>query len=236
MRRCLGFTLIELLVVIAIIAILAAILFPVFAAARDKGRAAACLSNQKQVGLAVMQYTEDWDSSYPYYRASVAYMNYKPPGSWPPRYTHPYGGLYPLADYLKTPKVLMCNSALLDMYSEPHAPLVTNLSWNGWSTDGLWGTEYFDKYVANPVAATTSEIAYPSSVVDTCEWSYAWWGRPESGFTHYSKPGLHHGGMNITFADGHAKWYSTVNAPGDLSASPPDWPEMRISWRKNYVP
>ncbi len=60
-----GFTLIELLVVIAIIAILAAILFPVFAQARDKARQTACLSNQKQLGLGIMMYTQDYDEVLP---------------------------------------------------------------------------------------------------------------------------------------------------------------------------
>ncbi len=61
-----GFTLIELLVVIAIIAILAAILFPVFARARENARRASCMSNLKQVGLTMMQYTQDYDERYPY--------------------------------------------------------------------------------------------------------------------------------------------------------------------------
>ncbi|MDR3710148.1 MAG: DUF1559 domain-containing protein [Capsulimonadaceae bacterium] len=61
LRRNLGFTLIELLVVIAIIAILAAILFPVFATAREKARQTACASNLKQIGLAIVQYEQDAD-------------------------------------------------------------------------------------------------------------------------------------------------------------------------------
>jgi prepilin-type N-terminal cleavage/methylation domain-containing protein len=60
-----GFTLIELLVVIAIIAILAAILFPVFAQAREKARSSSCLSNQKQIALAFNMYSQDYDETYP---------------------------------------------------------------------------------------------------------------------------------------------------------------------------
>ena len=60
-----AFTLIELLVVIAIIAILAAILFPVFAQAREKARQAACISNEKQISLAVLQYVQDYDETFP---------------------------------------------------------------------------------------------------------------------------------------------------------------------------
>jgi prepilin-type N-terminal cleavage/methylation domain-containing protein/prepilin-type processing-associated H-X9-DG protein len=75
-----GFTLIELLVVIAIIAILAAILFPVFARARENARRASCLSNMKQLGLGIMQYTQDFDETMPFAgrTAQVSGCN----GSW----------------------------------------------------------------------------------------------------------------------------------------------------------
>ena len=64
-RRAFGFTLIELLVVIAIIAILAAILFPVFQKVRENARRTVCLSNEKQLGLAFIQYVQDSDETFP---------------------------------------------------------------------------------------------------------------------------------------------------------------------------
>src|SRR5437879_7509284 len=65
MSRRRGFTLIELLVVIAIIAVLSAILFPVFAQAREKARQTSCLSNLKQIGTGYMLYVQDYDEQYP---------------------------------------------------------------------------------------------------------------------------------------------------------------------------
>ena len=89
-----GFTLIELLVVIAIIAILAAILFPVFAQAREKARQTACLSNLKQIGLAFRMYTQDYDETYPL--VNVSY--------WAPQ---PY--MLPALDtYIKNQEVWYC--------------------------------------------------------------------------------------------------------------------------------
>lgn len=75
-----AFTLIELLIVIAIIAILAAILFPVFASAREKARQTTCASNEKQLGLAIIQYTQDYDETYP---IAVDVNWNTPTTSWP---------------------------------------------------------------------------------------------------------------------------------------------------------
>jgi prepilin-type N-terminal cleavage/methylation domain-containing protein/prepilin-type processing-associated H-X9-DG protein len=71
-----AFTLIELLVVIAIIAILAAILFPVFAQAREKARQSSCLNNLKQAGIAMMQYVQDYDGTYPHNAGNATVNNY----------------------------------------------------------------------------------------------------------------------------------------------------------------
>ncbi len=82
-----GFTLIELLVVIAIIAILAAILFPVFAKAREKARQASCQSNEKQIALGILQYNQDYDEAMPpQFNASTGFQlpggNVAPDGVW----------------------------------------------------------------------------------------------------------------------------------------------------------
>lgn len=84
-----GFTLIELLVVIAIIAILAAILFPVFARARENARRTSCMSNQKQIGLGVLQYRQDYDECFPlvFWTAATSWV---PSNAYIPTATFPY--------------------------------------------------------------------------------------------------------------------------------------------------
>ena len=102
-----GFTLVELLVVIAIIAILAAILFPVFAQAREKARGISCLSNAKQLGLAMSQYMQDYDGVFPIWWSGVT-TSPDPVNGQVRRRDIWFGEL--LLPYLKNVKVFKCPS------------------------------------------------------------------------------------------------------------------------------
>ena len=106
-----GFTLIELLVVIAIIAILAAILFPVFARAREKARQASCQSNVKQMMLGILMYAQDYDARFP--RHSVGYHGWA-------------GWTAQIYSYIKNDQLYRCPSADTGTFG---TPLSLALSW-----------------------------------------------------------------------------------------------------------
>src|SRR5688500_10108661 len=115
-----GFTLIELLVVIAIIAILAALLFPVFARARENARRASCQSNLKQIALGTVQYTQDYDSKLPRWDNS--------PPDWAGFTGTPHPTIYLLSPYIKSDQMWRCPSApRIDPANAPSATSVNNV-------------------------------------------------------------------------------------------------------------
>jgi len=239
-----GFTLIELLVVIAIIAILAAILFPVFSRAREKARQTACLSNMKQVANALMMYVQDWDETFPFITACPNVEQDKPN-------TTPQSQLHP---YIKNAQVWECPSATTRR-TRPYQR-------GSFAFDGGW--YYPLDFLGVNITIGCNEVLMPNL---DCQWR----GRPNrmaqlpapaetvafvdapmfSGcggarvifangccgglccpsdpnrFRSWSRNTRHSGGDNIVFADGHVKWMNAMeiaNKCGYLfSATKNDW-------------
>ena len=195
MRRRHGFTLIELLVVIAIIAILAAILFPVFAKAREKARQTSCLSNLKQIATAYMMYFQDFDEEIMqgcYGGACWYYSN-------------------PLNAYVKNVQIWQCPS-------HPHAQVTPGCCAESWMPYPPWDTNWYGTYGLNckthwagtiyagletpaQLAVFLDAYNWPVRPADAC---LAPWGLP-TGLGDW-----HNEGLNIAFADGHAKWRKTA--------------------------
>jgi prepilin-type N-terminal cleavage/methylation domain-containing protein/prepilin-type processing-associated H-X9-DG protein len=178
-----GFTLIELLVVIAIIAILAAILFPVFARAREKARQSSCLSNTKQLALAWLQYVQDYDE-----KAAYTYTLNQEGGPlitwW--KYLEPY---------MKNEQVCTCPSSAGDGYGS------ISYGYNGRITNGT--------SLARFVYPSQTGVFIDCQKADAaCSYSgsNSWEFFCDSHHCSRFAAPRHNEGANIAFADGHSKW------------------------------
>ena len=213
MRRS-GFTLIELLVVIAIIAILAAILFPVFAKAREKARAASCLSNCKQMGLGLLQYAQDYDEHIAYCEMNIAGWT---SGRWIDRNDGSRLGYFAwceaIGPYCKNEQVMFCPSSTDSTYVPSPARVKTDYVYNGHLSNMAMGT------VTGPASTLWfGDLGYASGNAPNGSGTYLEnyaGGRSGLATTHtdtvwHSK--RHNDGGNYCYVDGHAKWHGTTDA------------------------
>ena len=196
-----GFTLIELLVVIAIIAILAAILFPVFAKAREKARQASCLSNAKQLALACLQYSQDYDECLPMARHQSNATN-----AW-------QGWDVLVMPYVKNTQVFKCPS---DGRAAPAAPAF--LTSYGCTCDAATNA-----MGPNNTATPIGKIYYPAELLLFLDGLAAAYNHRPAGVgapctcadTNTVLTFRHNEGSNIAFVDGHAKWMMRTNVLGN---------------------
>lgn len=212
-----AFTLIELLVVIAIIGVIASILFPVFAQARERARRTACASNLKQLGLAYLQYAQDYDEKLlpgfkRQYTVSTNSGWNNPANMW-------YAMMQP---YAKSEQVLFCPSAKNSTYSS----YVVMMAGYDVDYDALPPVS-INGYIGNVKIVSLASAARPSESIFMLEDSYGdTYTRPDArrflsagGYvdmvtydwkTYY--PGRHQDGHNLLYVDGHVKW----GKPGTL--------------------
>ena len=230
-RSAKGFTLIELLVVIAIIAILAAILFPVFARARENARRSSCQSNLKQLGLGLLQYSQDYDEALPVGRYDNA-------GLWGAGWA---GEIYP---YVKSSQVYVCPS---DSSTATAPATVVSYCYNRsipFSNSGFLGPTAKIAAFNSPVKTVMlcelkgDYADVTDSNESTSQGLNGVWsgfspqfvtgplgGRDISGsYYDTTTQGRHLDGSNYLMSDGHVKWFratavsSGFNAPTSTSA------------------
>ena len=197
-----GFTLIELLVVIAIIAILAAILFPVFARAREKARQASCQSNEKQIGLAFAMYVADYDQTYPRPWVNqpgvIAGTNYV---TW----------VDMLMPYVKNLQMLQCPSQQWTQATMAYTTTPFGYYYNMNSTDGG---------LSLATESSIGDVAGTIAVIDGWGSMDGYW--PAATLSNIMNNGdatysptvcRHNSGTNTLFVDGHVKWLGSCT-PG----------------------
>ena len=216
-----GFTLIELLVVIAIIAILAAILFPVFAKAREKARTSSCSSNEKQIMIAVLQYAQDYDETFPFGGATIA-------GGAGDRW-HKV-----VEPYIKNAQVFVCPS-------RPNFIRGYGCNWNisDWQSAKSLGSivdASGTAYTLDTGSCSATVIGLPpASWVDYettyTDWQWAppgsWTSSPGTRYTTNGGNELrrpvsrHNEGLNVAYVDGHVKWQKIEQFLGPLPVGHP---------------
>jgi prepilin-type N-terminal cleavage/methylation domain-containing protein/prepilin-type processing-associated H-X9-DG protein len=222
MARNKGFTLIELLVVIAVISILAAILLPVFAQAREKARQIVCVSNERQLGLAFQQYTIDYDDALPNAAAGGPgtdatgvwmYYNYYPAddpidGTHAGAFDPTKSSIYP---YVKTAHIFVCpddshGQLTGDSYSYnscltiPNEPGATSgVVWSGKPLSAIPSPS--NALLLAEEGSTGDEVALSTNDA-LMNFDLA-----PDGYDAASFSGRHTAGSNIVLVDGHVKWY-----------------------------
>jgi prepilin-type N-terminal cleavage/methylation domain-containing protein/prepilin-type processing-associated H-X9-DG protein len=214
-RASRGFTLIELLVVIAIIAILAAILFPVFARAREKARQTSCLSNLKQIGLAHNMYAQDYDEMYlagryngvcPFGHSHMdggndAINNYN---SWT---TH-------ISPYVKNTQIFRCPSRQWSTCTSGTGNAYITHAYL-FNYDGCTGQPIAKMALpAETMICMDGQSAFVISSTNTKAGALSGMG---NGLTRHNE------GANVAFCDGHTKWLSGSAIDGMIPAAPGDW-------------